>query len=73
MPKLPQVKPKELVKFLQKRGFVSRKTKSGHIFFQHPNGRTTVVPMHNKSLAKGTLNGILKQADIPVEQFIDEF
>ncbi len=72
MPKLPQVKPKELVKFLIRRGFVSRKTKSGHGFFQHPNGRTTVVSVHNKPLAKGTLSGILKQTDITLEELLNE-
>lgn len=72
MPKLPQVKPKNLLKFLQKRGFVSKKTKSGHIFLQHPNGKTTVVSMHNKPLAKGTLHGILKQTDIELEDLIKE-
>ncbi len=72
MPKLPQVKPKELVRLLEKRGFVPRKTKSGHVFFQHPSGRTTIVSIHNKPLAKGTLSGILKQTGVSVEELIDE-
>ncbi|HBC45276.1 TPA: hypothetical protein DCZ81_03860 [Candidatus Collierbacteria bacterium] len=72
MPKLPQVKPKELVRLLEKRGFVARKTKSGHVFFQHPGGRTTIVSIHNKPLAKGTLSGILKQTGISVDELIDE-
>ena len=72
MPRLPQVKPKDLVKVIEKRGFVARKTKSGHIFFQHSNGKTTVVSMHNKPLAKGTLSVILKQTDILLEELLDE-
>lgn len=72
MPKLPQVKPRELINFLQKQGFVSRKTKGGHIFFSHPNGKTTVVPFHNQPLAKGTLKGILKQTDISLEKLLEE-
>ncbi len=72
MPKLPQVKPKHLLKFLQKKGFESRKTKSGHVFLQHPNGKTTIVPVHNKPLFKGTLSGILKQTGISVEELLDE-
>ena len=72
MPRLPQVKPRDLVKVIERRGFVARKTKSGHIFFQHQNGKTTVVSMHNKPLAKGTLSGILKQTGILLDELIDE-
>lgn len=72
MPRLPQVKPRDLVKVIEKRGFVARKTKSGHIFFQHPNGKTTVVSIHNKPLAKGTLSGILKQTNITLGELLDE-
>ena len=69
MPKLPVVRPKEMVKFLQKRQFAIRKTKSGHIVMIHPDGRRTTVPIHNKTLAKGTLHGIFKQTKISPEEF----
>ena len=72
MPKLPQVRPKKLVKLLKKEGFVERKTKSGHIFFYHEDGRTTTVAIHNKPLAKGTLRGILRQIEMSVEELVEK-
>lgn len=37
---------------------------------QHPDGRHTVVPIHNKSLGKGTLKAILRQSKISVEELL---
>ena len=66
------MKPKELVKLLKREGFVERKTKSGHAFFFHNDGRTTTVPIHNKPLFKGTLRGILRQVEMSVEKLADK-
>lgn len=70
MPKLPQITPKKLIIILKKHGFIERTTKSSHIVFTHPDGRRTVVAMHNQPLAKGTLHGILRQADITADDLL---
>ena len=64
MPKLPQVKPRDIEKALAKLGFVSRPGKGSHLAFKHPDGRRTVVPGHNRPIRTGTLRAILKQADM---------
>lgn len=69
MPKLPQVKPRFVENVLMKKGFHKKTTKSSHMVFIHPDGRRTVVPMHNKPVPKGTLHTILRQADIPLDEF----
>ena len=57
--------PKEIINILLAQGFVLIRSKGSHQIFSHPEkGLKTVVPMHNKDLKKGTLHGILKQADI---------
>lgn len=70
MPRLPQVKPRIMEGILMKKGFSRRTTKSSHKVFIHSDGRRTVVPMHNKPLPKGTLRTILRQAEIPLEEFL---
>lgn len=61
--------PKEIVAILIANGFELQRSKgSHHIYVNRTNGKRTVVPMHNKDLKKGTLHGILKQADIDLNE-----
>lgn len=71
MPKLPQVKPRDIEKVLIGKGFLGRSAKSGHVIFRHSDGRHTVVPGHNRPVRIGTLRAILRQAEIPVEELVD--
>ena len=70
MPKLPQVKPGNLEKVLIKLGFISRTGKGSHVVFRHTDGRRTVVPVHNRPVRTGTLRAILKQIDLPIDDFL---
>lgn len=72
MPKLPQIKPRDIEKILLTHGFSGRTTKSSHIVFTHPDGRRTVVPAHNRPIRSGTLRSILRQADISVDELLKE-
>lgn len=58
------MKAKELIKLLEKNGFILQRIKGSHHLYKHPNGKRTVVPLHNKDIPKGTLNAILKQAGL---------
>lgn len=73
MPKPPLVSGKEAVKALQRLGFVSIRQKGSHAVLRRetPDGtRGCVVPMH-KEIQPGTLRGILKQAGVDVQAFIE--
>jgi len=71
MPKLPALKPKEIIKKLKKLGFVKDHQTGSHIIFYHPQTKKrAVVPRHLKDLPKGTLNSLLKEAGIEKEEFI---
>ncbi len=62
MSKLPMLKAKELVRVLEKLGFHLLRQKGSHMFFQHADGRTTVVPNHpSDELDRGLLNKIIKK------------
>lgn len=65
MGNIPSLTPKELIKILENNGFVLKRIHGSHHYFIHSvTGKITVVPMHTKDLAKGTLHAILKQAGI---------
>lgn len=68
MTKLPQVKPKKMLKALLKLGFVVKHKRGSHIFLVHSDGRKTQVSIHNKPLAKGTLGAILRQVELEKEK-----
>ncbi len=69
MPKLVPIKPQKLVNILLNLGFIKRDAEGSHIFFKHPNGRTTVVPMHSKEISKGLLRKILHDIQLTVSEY----
>lgn len=69
MPKLVPIKSKKFIKLLRKVGFIDRDAEGSHVFFRHPDGRTTVVPVHNRDLSKGLLRKILNDIQISVEDY----
>ena len=68
MSKLPQVRPKDLVRALEKAGFKKERQTGSHVFLKHKDGRLTSVSIHSKPIPKGTLRSILRQADISAEK-----
>lgn len=70
-PRLPQVKPKELIRALERLGFVLRRQTGSHAIFRHPNTKNmAVVPKHAKDVNRGLLFGILKQAGVSEDEFL---
>ena len=69
MPKLISIKPKKLIKILNSIGFAERDAQGSHVFFKHIDGRTTVVPIHNRELSKGLLRKILNDVQLTVEEY----
>jgi predicted RNA binding protein YcfA (HicA-like mRNA interferase family) len=70
MTKLPVISGKELVKVLTKIGYYVRDQKGSHIHLRHSIRRPLTVPSH-KSIARGTLRAIIRDADLTVEEFLD--
>ena len=72
MPKLPAVKPRQVIRFLEQNGFVLDHTSGSHFIFYHPTSRRrAVVPSHNRDLPKGTLLSLLRDAGFTHEELID--
>jgi predicted RNA binding protein YcfA (HicA-like mRNA interferase family) len=59
--RLPVMSAKELSKVLKKLGFEFKRQQGSHMFFEHPDGRTTIIPNHpGEDLDRGLLNKIVK-------------
>jgi predicted RNA binding protein YcfA (HicA-like mRNA interferase family) len=72
MPKLPAVKPRQVIRFLEQNGFVLDHTSGSHYIYYHPvSHRRAVVPRHNRDLPKGTLMSLLREAGFTREELID--
>jgi len=73
MTQMPTVKPDRLIKFLKKLGFVNIRQVGSHIFFKHPDGRTTVVPFHKgKDIGRGLVRAILRDINMTQEEFMNQ-
>lgn len=55
---------------VEKLGFEKVHQVGSHARYVHPDGRKTVVPVHgDEELGKGLLTEILKQIDLPREEY----
>lgn len=69
---MPGLKGKEVIKALKKVGFVERRTTGSHCILKNSStGKIVVVPLHgSKDIKRGTLFGIIKQAELAAEEFV---
>ena len=73
MSNLPSFDGRKLIKMLEKFEFEVLRTKGSHHFLKHPDGRSTVVPVHGKeTIGIGLFHKILKDCEITVEEFLDK-
>ena len=70
-PSLPHVSGAEAVRALQKLGFVVLRQKGSHVMMRRGTSGC-VVPQH-RELKIGTLSGLLKQAGVTADEFIEAF
>jgi predicted RNA binding protein YcfA (HicA-like mRNA interferase family) len=73
-PKIPRISGEEAVKALQRLGFVVVRQRGSHVILKKRISSEEevgcVVPLHNE-LAIGTLRGVLRQAKVTTEEFIE--
>ena len=73
MPKLPRITGKEVVVALKQTGFILSHIRGSHYYLWHEaNKRMVTVPVHSGQTIKlDTLQSILRQASLTVEEFIE--
>jgi predicted RNA binding protein YcfA (HicA-like mRNA interferase family) len=65
MTKAPRLTGHKLLVALQKAGFEVIRIKGSHHFLRHPDGRSTVIPIHRgETLGPGITSQILKDCEI---------
>ena len=70
MSRLPIVNFKKMEKLLLRLGFKVVRQKGSHLFYRHPDGRTTTLPSHSgRDLARPLIREVLREIDITPEQF----
>jgi predicted RNA binding protein YcfA (HicA-like mRNA interferase family) len=72
MTRMPQVRARELVRFLKQQGFVEQRQAGSHLTLWHEGRKTCVtVPIHTGcDLGRGLAARILKDAGFSVEDFL---
>jgi predicted RNA binding protein YcfA (HicA-like mRNA interferase family) len=69
--RLPSVRPRQLIKILEKNGWKLSRSKGSHHHFIHPDRPNVItVAVHAKDLKRGTLSGILADAGISRDEFL---
>jgi predicted RNA binding protein YcfA (HicA-like mRNA interferase family) len=72
MPELPHLSGKEIVRTLERLGFVQVRQRGSHVIMKKSTAEGDVgcvVPLHGE-VAVGTLRSILKQAKTSADEFI---
>ena len=73
MPKLPRISSREVIRSLERLGFEQVRQTGSHVVMKKETEEGKigcVVPVH-RELKIGTLSGILKQAQVTVEEFTE--
>jgi predicted RNA binding protein YcfA (HicA-like mRNA interferase family) len=59
-------------KFLTRLGFQVARQKGSHVFYRHPDGRTTTLPHHpGRDLSRPLIREILREIDVTPDQYIE--
>ncbi len=70
MSKLRIIDARKMEKLLFKLGFERVRQKGSHVFYRHPDGRTTSVPHHpGRDLARPLIKEILREIELSVEEY----
>lgn len=67
--KLPLLSGKQVLKTLERLGFVEAHRRGSHVKMIHPDGRKIVFPYHNE-VDRYTLKGALQDASIDIKEFL---
>jgi len=69
MSKSPSLRGSELIRALQRGGFVVVRIKGSHHVLRHSDGRQTVVPVHAREhIGPGLLRSILAECEMDLDQ-----
>jgi predicted RNA binding protein YcfA (HicA-like mRNA interferase family) len=68
---LPLLSGRQVLKTLERLGFVEVHRKGSHVKMRHADGRVIVFPFHDE-VDRFTLKGALRDAGVSVEEFLEQ-
>ncbi|RLC92261.1 MAG: hypothetical protein DRI79_01065 [Chloroflexi bacterium] len=72
MPRLPTVKPRQVIRALERVGFeIDHQTGSHVVLRRADDGCRVIVPWHNRDLGRGLTLRIVKSAGLTRDEFIE--
>ncbi|HUT58316.1 MAG TPA: type II toxin-antitoxin system HicA family toxin [Phycisphaerae bacterium] len=72
MTRLPAVDFRRLDRAMRRLGFERVRQKGSHVFYRHPDGRTTTAPNHpGRDIARPLLREILREIEMSPEQLVE--
>lgn len=69
MPKLPHLSGADIIRALERLGFARTRQKGSHVIMRR-GASGCVVPLH-REVKTGTLAGLLRQAGVSADEFIE--
>ncbi len=70
MSKLQVIDAKRMERLLLLLGFEKIRKRGSHVFYRHPDGRTTTVPYHKgRVLAHPLIREILREIEVTVDDY----
>ena len=65
------LKARDVIRVLRSLGFIDVRQTGSHIFFQHSDGRTTLVPYHGgEDIGRGLLRKMLTEIELTPQEFL---
>ncbi len=71
MVRLTPLPARRVLRALRALGFEVARQRGSHVVMRHPDGRTTVVPVHpGEDIGRGLLRKIIRDARVDEEEFM---
>jgi predicted RNA binding protein YcfA (HicA-like mRNA interferase family) len=71
MSKLPVISGKECMRALTRCGFYLIRQKGSHLILRNDDAYIQLVVPNHRTIDRGTLRAIIRQADLSVDDFVD--
>jgi len=69
MTRVPRIGAEELIGALKRKGFEVIRVRGSHHFLRHPDGRSTVVPVHTgETIGPGLLHKVLRDCQLNTDE-----
>ena len=69
MSKLKIITSLQMCKLVESLGFVLIRQKGSHRFYRHPDGRTTIIPMHVGDIDRSLVRKMLRDIEITIDEY----